>query len=131
MRALTSFAIAVALFVISEGILAFYGIVKIYLVFFIPVFVSSSFWSFLPLLFFLIPFAAVLFSTRDGGNIDSGKFRHEYVPDENQKRGTSVAGIVMIGPFPIIFGKNVDRKILIILILLVLILIASWLLLSK
>ncbi|MGC8562532.1 MAG: TIGR00304 family membrane protein [Thermoplasmata archaeon] len=131
MKPLTSFLIAAAFFVASEAILAYYGYVKIFVIFFIPVFVSSSIFAFLPLLFFLIP---VLFSLRP--NEDTYRY---YVPGtenlesnvERQKNETKFGGIVMIGPIPIVFGKGISGRVLIILATIMLILIIAWFVLSK
>ncbi|MEM0134561.1 MAG: DUF131 domain-containing protein [Thermoplasmatales archaeon] len=131
LKALASFFISAALFVVSEAVLAYYGFVKVYIVLFIPVFVFSSAIAFAPLLFFLIP---VLYSIR------SSKDTLQYygLGTENlggkviQNRSeTKFGGILMIGPIPIVFGKGISGRILIILATIMLILIIAWFILSK
>ncbi len=131
MKILTSFIIAVVLFVTSEALLVYYGFVKIYFIIFIPVFVSSSFLSLLPLLFFLVPFALSLISSRKEFGY-AGIEGNSQQPSETRKGGRSViGGVVMIGPIPIIFGKNINWKILITLVAIALIFIVAWFVLSK
>ena len=131
MKPITSFLIAAVLFVVSEAYLAYFGYVKIYVIFFIPVFVSSSIVAFLPLLFFLLP---VIYSLRSVDESYSyyfpGKENHEENL-ERQRNETRFGGVVMIGPIPIVFGKGISGKVLIILAAIMLLLIIAWFVLSK
>ena len=131
MKTITSFLIAAVLFVVSEAYLAYFGYVKIYVIFFIPVFVSSSIVAFLPLLFFLLP---VIYSLRSVDESYSyyipGTENHEENLDR-RKNETRFGGVVMVGPIPIVFGKGISGKVLIILAAIMLVLIIAWFVLSK
>ncbi len=131
MRTLSIFIISAALFVTSEAVLAYYGYVKIYLVFFIPVFVSSSALSFAPLLFFLVPFAFFLYSGKWESHYERTGYEDQPIPETPQNKTSGIGGIVMIGPIPIIFGKGISGKVLITLVIIALVLIVTWFLLSK
>lgn len=131
MRPLTMYAIALALFIASEALLAHYGYVRIYLILFVPVIESSSALAFAPLLFFLFP---LLYSVRmsrrvyQGETIDYGLQGPE---GEKPKSQSKIGGFVMIGPVPIVFGKGISGRALIALALIMLILIVAWFVLVK
>ncbi|MCL4447843.1 MAG: DUF131 domain-containing protein [Thermoplasmatales archaeon] len=131
MRIYTSFLIALLLFIGSEALLAYFGYVRMYLVFFIPVFVSQTPLAFAPLLFFLFPLILSFRRVEESNQPEGWDARHQTTGSPQQGSGTKIGGIVMIGPVPIVFGKGVSGRVLIILAVIMLILIISWFVLSK
>lgn len=130
MRAISGFVLSILLFLVSEIVLVYLGVEKLYFVFFIPVFYSSSLLSLLPLLVFLIPFLLVL----KGGESPR---KMEYWSDYNSKqevrteKNTSYGGLVMIGPVPILFGKGASGRVLVFFAILMAILIIVWFIFAK
>lgn len=131
MRTATLFFIALVLFIGSEALLSYFGYVEIYFLFFIPVFVSSSPISFAPLLFFLIPVLHSLALNREGLPYEEFGFSGPEMERSEKKNETKFGGIVMVGPVPIIFGKGVSGKAMIVLAIIMLALVISWLVLAK
>jgi uncharacterized protein (TIGR00304 family) len=123
--------LGIILFLASEILLVLFGLVKVYFVLFVPVFVSSSAISILPIIFFLIPLlAGILGSSR----ISYPNVRESNFPPREERTGThetKYGGLVMIGPIPIIFGKGIDSRILIILALVAIALMIIWFILAK
>jgi uncharacterized protein (TIGR00304 family) len=123
--------LGIILFLASEILLVLFGLVKVYFVLFVPVFVSSSAISILPIIFFLVPLlAGILGSSR----ISYPNVRESNFPPREEHTGThetKYGGLVMIGPIPIIFGKGIDSRILIILALVAIALMIIWFILAK
>ncbi len=131
MKTLTSYVVAVILFVASEAALAFLGLVRIDLILFIPVFVTSSPLALAPLLFFLLP---VIVTLRSAETVDTSTWTRvdqPSTPPDQRKQETKIGGFVMIGPIPVIFGKGISGRVLVVISLIMLILIIAWLILSK
>ncbi|MEM0141635.1 MAG: DUF131 domain-containing protein [Thermoplasmatales archaeon] len=131
-------AISIVLFIASEVVLLFLGLVKIYYFFFIPVFVSSSALSLIPLIFFLIPIVVLFISLKT--NDAKGKSEHfDFSPYEKEyysspkdaKTSSGYGGVIMIGPIPIVFGKGISERGLIALVILAVLIIVIWLLLAR
>jgi len=123
--------VAILLFIGSEALLVYFGLVKIYFVAFIPVFVSSSAFSLVPLLFFLIP---VLFLFRGIRKYTLFEPEVSQTSTENPpraKKDIAYGGFLMIGPVPILFGKGMSYRILIIIAVLMTALIVYWFIFSK
>ncbi len=131
MRGTAPFAIAVVLFIGSEALFVYLGYVKLYLVLFIPVFVSTSPIAFAPLLFFIIPLIYPFIGFRKNNSREYSEFSYQKADKQPEKRDTKFGGIVMIGPIPIVFGKGISCKVLAVLAIIMLILIIAWFVLSK
>lgn len=131
MRGTTPFASALVLFIGSEALLVYLGYVKLYLVLFIPVFVSTSPIAFVPLLFFIIPLLYPFIGFRKSNSHEYSEFSYQGADEHPEKRDTKFGGIVMIGPIPIVFGKGISGKVLAVLAIIMLILIIAWFVLSK
>lgn len=131
MRPTVPFLVSILLFVASEAALVYMGVVKVYFILFIPVFASSSIFSLAPLLFFLIPLV-YYFRTLNEYREDQwvsqppgGDWRGE------SKKDVKYGGLVMIGPVPILFGKGISNKVLLILAILMILLIIAWFVFAK
>ncbi len=131
MRGTTPFVSALVLFIGSEALLVYFGYVKLYLVLFIPVFVSTSPIAFAPLLFFIIPLLYPFFGFRKSKSNEYSEFSYQRADEHLEKGNTKFGGIVMIGPIPIVFGKGISGKVLAVLAIIMLILIIAWFVLSK
>lgn len=126
MRTVSYFLLALLLFLVSEFLLVYEGIVKIYFIFFIPVFVSSSFISLIPFLLFLIPFF-VAFTRTGSPSYEQFQGNVARETEGHKQRNVSYGGLLMVGPVPVIFGKGISPKILITLVALAVVLIIIWL----
>ncbi|MGC8645705.1 MAG: TIGR00304 family membrane protein [Thermoplasmata archaeon] len=114
---------------------------RVYFLLFIPVFVSTSPLSLVPLVLFFFPLI-FFFSSLWGKKRSLPEGDEEYVSQEGhwererakvegQERKVSYGGVVMIGPVPIVFGKGISEKALIALAVLLLLLMIIWLLLAR
>ncbi len=131
MNTIKAILFGIMLFILSQIILLLLGIEKLYFVFFIPVFVSSSPLSIIPFLLLIIP----IFISFFGGQIsvEKNEFQGFFQNDINQTKSKEVnyGGFLLIGPIPIIFGKGVSRKVLIILIVLMIAITISLIVFSR
>ncbi|MEM0073888.1 MAG: DUF131 domain-containing protein [Thermoplasmatales archaeon] len=130
--------VSILLFLISEVILYLFGFIKIYYFFFIPIFASNSVLSLIPLIFFILPILIFFLFVRSGTKRienappDYFSFGKEDERAEVPKETKSgFGGLVMIGPIPIVFGKGISERALIILVILMLLIIFLWFLLAK
>ncbi len=131
MNTIKAILFGIILFILSQIILLFLGIEKLYFVFFIPVFVSSSPLSVIPFLLLIIP---ILISFFEGQiSVEKNEFQGFMQNDINQTKSKEVnyGGILLIGPIPIIFGKGMSRKVLIILIVLMIAITVSLIVFSR
>ncbi len=131
MNTIKAILFGIILFILSQIILLFLGIEKLYFVFFIPVFVSSSPLSVIPFLLLIIP---ILISFFEGQiSVEKNEFQGFMQNDINQTKAKEVnyGGILLIGPIPIIFGKGMSRKVLIILIVLMIAITVSLIVFSR
>ncbi len=131
MRPLTTYAIAFVLFFASEALLAHYGYVRIYLILFIPVIESTSALAFAPILFFLFPLLYSVRAKREGYQRETIDYGLQGSAGEKPKAQSKIGGFVMIGPVPIVFGKGISGRALIVLALIMLILIVAWFILVQ
>ena len=129
MRTLTLFIISLVLFVGSEALLTYLGYVQVYFVVFFPVFASTSALALAPLLFFLLPLLSSLRASAESYSYEGPEAGEKRT--EGPKTETKFGGFLMIGPVPIVFGKGVSGKVLIVLALLMIVLIISWFVLTK
>ncbi len=131
MNTIKSILIGIILFILSQIILLLLGIEKLYFVFFIPVFVSSSPLSIIPFLLLFIPIFISFFEGQI--SVEKNEFQGFLQNDINYTKSKEVnyGGILLIGPIPIIFGKGVSRKVLIILILIMIAITISLIVFSR
>jgi uncharacterized protein (TIGR00304 family) len=119
------------LFICSEALLIHLGLVKIYFIVFIPVFVSSSALSLVPLLLFLIPVLLFFFGGRQNTGFEEAREPTSTERSPHAKGGIKYGGFLMIGPIPILFGRGISSRILMIMAILMVILIVSWFIFAK
>ncbi len=131
MNTIKAILFGIILFILSQIILLFLGIEKLYFVFFIPVFVSSSPLSVIPFLLLIIPIFISFFEGQI--SVEKNEFQGFMQNDINQTKSKEVnyGGILLIGPIPIIFGKGMSRKVLIILIVLMIAITVSLIVFSR
>jgi uncharacterized protein (TIGR00304 family) len=119
------------LFIGSEALLAYLGYVQVYFIVFFPVFVSTSALALAPLLFFLLPLLSSLRPRTESYSYEEFEADEKGTERSRLKTDTKFGGFLMIGPVPIIFGKGLSGKVLIILALLMIVLIISWFIFTK
>ncbi|MEM0138197.1 MAG: DUF131 domain-containing protein [Thermoplasmatales archaeon] len=94
--------------------------------------------SLVPLIFFILPVLIFYLS------VGSGTKRIENVPPDyfsfgkenertegSKEKKSSYGGLIMIGPVPIVFGKGISERTLIILVILMLLILFIWFLFAK
>jgi|BEDMetMinimDraft_1075159.scaffolds.fasta_scaffold03046_1 Protein of unknown function DUF131. len=115
----TVFFILLILFFISEIIITLTGYGKAAFFLFFPIFYSTSPIALIPLIFifmmFILPFL-MFYRGQENYNYDIPDYGNEVLAETKQEiKGSSESsfgGFLLIGPVPIIFGKNMDRRIL-------------------
>ncbi len=133
---MTWFLIFLILFFLSEIIiiLAGYGKAAFFLIF--PIFYSTSPVALIPLIFilmmFILPFL-MFYGGQNPNNYGIPTYESEaIIYDDNEikrKSDSSFGGFLLIGPIPIIFGKNMDKRILYLMIAIIIIFMIIYLLL--
>lgn len=120
------------LFTLSEIILICLGVVKVYFFLFIPIFISSSPLSIIPFIFFIIPFILMFSANRReyrAENLNPNEFNYTF--DGKSEREVKYGGFLFIGPIPIVFGKGMNKRTLIILIIIMLVIMVLFILFSR
>lgn len=122
---LLSFIFSLILFIAAESYLIYEGVVKVFFIFFIPVFVSSSAISLAPLLLFLIPFLVSLrrIEFTSYGNSINDIYQNK---TDVKNKNVSYGGFLMIGPVPIIFSRGMSSRALAVLIIFAIIIMGAW-----
>lgn len=127
--------ISAFLFAVSEIVLIYYGLARVYFFFIIPVFVSTSPLSVVPFLLLLLPFMLAFISVSRHREEDQWTERspqdRTMPSSENPKRDVNYGGFIMIGPVPILFGNRVSKSLLYILMALMVIIMALFIIFSR
>ncbi len=115
------FIILLLLFIISEFLIIFLGYGKVAYFIIFPIFYSSNAISLIPLIFiflmFFIPFMVLSKGSNDAEK-ENWYYQDNTIEKTEKSEDSSFAGFIFIGPLPIVFGKNIDKKIVYLMILL-------------
>lgn len=114
------FIILLILFLVSEFLIVFLGYGKVAYFFIFPIFYSSNALSLIPLIFillmFIIPFM-IFYRSSNTPEQENWYNQSDSINKVEKREESSYGGFIFIGPLPIFFGKNIDKKIIYLMIL--------------